>query len=55
MVALPLVLPFGVFAQTERVGDYTWQYYVVDGKALIGSQQSEVAAIFPKPIGEVTV
>ena len=44
-----------LFAETERVGDYTWQYFVRDGKAWIGSQQSEVAAIFPKPVGEVTV
>lgn len=44
-----------VHAETERVGDYTWQYFVRDGKAWIGSQQNEVAAIFPKPVGEVTV
>ena len=43
------------FAETEKVGDYTWQYFVRDGKAWIGSQQNEVAAIFPKPVGEVTV
>ena len=42
-------------AETEKVGDYTWQYFVRDGKAWIGSQQSEVAAVSPKPVGEVTV
>ena len=55
MAALLLVLPFGVLAETEKVGDYTWQYFVRDGKAWIGSQQTEVAAIFPEPVGEVTV
>ena len=44
-----------VHAETEKVGDYTWQYFVRGGKAWIGSQQNEVAAIFPKPVGEVTV
>ena len=44
-----------VHAETEKVGDYTWQYFVRDGKAWIGSQVSETAAIFPKPVGEVTV
>ena len=42
-------------AETEKVGDYTWQYSVVDGKAWIGSGVAETAAIFPKPVGEVTV
>ena len=55
MAALPLILPFVVFAETEKVGEYTWQYSVVDGKAWIGSGVAETAAIFPKPIGEVTV
>ena len=55
MAALPLILPFVIYAETERVGDYTWQYFVRDGKAWIESQQAEVAAIFPKPVGEVTV
>lgn len=44
-----------VHAETEKVGDYTWQYFVQDGKAWIGSQVAETAAIFPKPVGEVTV
>ncbi|MBQ3288996.1 MAG: leucine-rich repeat protein [Kiritimatiellae bacterium] len=42
-------------AETERVGDYTWQYSVVDGKAWIGSGVAETAAISPSPVGEVTV
>ena len=50
-----VTLSLCAFAETERVGDYTWQYFVRDGKAWIGSQQTEVAAIFPKPVGEVTV
>ena len=44
-----------IHAETENVGDYTWQYFVRDGKVWIGSQQNEVAAIVPKPVGEVTV
>ena len=55
MAALPLVSAFIVHAETEKVGDYTWQYSVVDGKAWIGSGATETAAIFPKPVGEVTV
>ena len=42
-------------AETEKVGDYTWQYFIRDGKAWIGSQVAETAAVFPKPVGEVTV
>ena len=44
-----------VHAETEKVGDYTWQYFVQGGKAWIGSQVAETAAVFPKPVGEVTV
>ena len=44
-----------VHAETEKVGDYTWQYFVRDGKAWIGSQVAETAAVFPKPVGEVVV
>ena len=55
IVAIAAQLPFGVHAETEKVGDYTWQYSVVDGKAWIGSGVAETAAIFPKPVGEVTV
>ena len=43
------------YAETEKIGDYTWQYFVQDGKAWIGSQVAETAAVFPKPVGEVTV
>ena len=50
-----LKMATSVYAETEKVGDYTWQYFVRDGKAWIGSQVSETAAIFPKPVGEVTV
>ena len=55
VAALPLILPICVVAETEKVGDYTWQYFVRDGKAWIGSQVAETAAVFPKPVGEVTV
>ena len=55
MAVLPLVSEFAVHAETEKVGDYTWQYSVVDGKAWIGSGVAETAAIFPKPVGEVIV
>ena len=55
MAALSLVLPLNVCSETERVGGYTWQYFVRDVKAWIGSQQNEVAAIFHKPVGEVAV
>ena len=50
-----LTMAITLFAETEKVGDYTWQYFVRDGKAWIGSQVTETAAIFPKPVGEVTV
>ena len=43
------------YAEIEKVGDYTWQYFIKDGKAWIGSQVVNTAAISPKPIGEVTV
>ena len=55
VAALPLILPICVVAETEKVGDYTWQYFVRDGKAWIGSQVAETAAVFPKPVGEVVV
>lgn len=54
-VMAPMALCLCAFAETEKVGDYTWQYFVRDGKVWIGSQQNEVAAIVPKPVGEVTV
>ncbi len=50
-----LTMAITLFAETEKVGDYTWQYFVRDGKAWIGSQVAETAAVFPKPVGEVTV
>ena len=55
MAALPLVSAFVVHAETEKIGNYTWQYSVVDGKAWIGSGVAETAAIAPTPVGEVTV
>ena len=56
LMGLAITIAFDVaFAETEKVGDYTWQYFVRDGKAWIGSQVAETAAVFPKPVGEVTV
>ena len=44
-----------VFAESEKIGDYTWQYFIQDGKARIGTQKVEVAAVSPKPAGSVVV
>ena len=55
LITISSVVMLNVQAETEKVGDYTWQYFVRDGKAWIGSQVAETAAIFPKPVGEVTV
>ena len=42
-------------ALTEKVGDYTWEYFIRDGKAQIGTLSENVAAVSPNPIGEIIV
>lgn len=42
-------------ADTEKVGGYTWSYYLKDGKAVIVSPLDGAAAVAPAPKGTVVI
>ena len=53
MMVAAVAMAIGAWADTEKVGDYTWTYSVNGGTAEI--YRNGYAAISPNPTGAVTI
>ena len=58
MIVAAVAVAFGAWAETEKVGGYTWTYRINgDGAEIYGEQKYHaiVPAASPKPTGAVTI